>query len=107
MGVDVARFGNDKSVIAKMEGNLLYAIDQWEKIDTATFGDIVKSEIISEGIDDINVGVDVGQMLVEANTTRHSVTIIILACTEDELIPDVPAFAVSTRFEEAKRIFGD
>ena len=59
MGVDVARFGNDKSVIAKMQGSLLYSIDQWEKIDTATFADIVKSEIIAEGIDDCNVGVDV------------------------------------------------
>ena len=59
MGVDVARFGNDKSVIAKMEGNILYAVEQWEKIDTATFADIVKGEIIAEHIDSENVGVDV------------------------------------------------
>jgi hypothetical protein len=59
MGVDVARYGNDKSVIAKIEGNTLYSVEQWEKIDTVTFADIVKTEIIAEKIMSENVGVDV------------------------------------------------
>jgi hypothetical protein len=39
------------------------------------------------------------------NSTSHSVIIIVLGCSGDELINDVPTFSVSTRLEQAQQAF--
>ena len=39
------------------------------------------------------------------NSTCHTVVLIILACSEDELFDDVPTFAVNSRLSQAQEYF--
>jgi len=57
-GVDVARFGGDKSVIAKMMGNTLYYIKRYSKSDTVKFAHIVQAELLTDTGKPENVGID-------------------------------------------------
>ena len=57
MGVDVAEWGRDFSVIAKMDGNSLYFLKRY-KMDPTKFSDVVYSHAIDDRIDCRNVCVD-------------------------------------------------
>jgi hypothetical protein len=39
------------------------------------------------------------------NSTSYSLAIIVLGCSEDELINDIPAFSVNSRLEQAQKSF--
>jgi len=60
IGVDVARFGSDRSVICKRQGLHAYPLKKLSDIDTMTLADIVASEINTFQPD--GVFVDVGAM---------------------------------------------
>jgi len=59
-GVDVARFGDDRCVLAKMRGDTLYFLERYPaKIDVVDFGEEIHVESIDDGIEGKYIGVDV------------------------------------------------
>ncbi|MCU7496565.1 MAG: hypothetical protein HF311_13925 [Ignavibacteria bacterium] len=58
LGVDVARFGDDKTVFAFMENNVLQKIEEFEKKDIAEVAELLTDRIEAYKIKPENVGVD-------------------------------------------------
>jgi len=58
LGVDVARYGNDLSVIAKLSGNYLEYIRSFKHLDSTEMAEQVKNVILEDRTDSENVGID-------------------------------------------------
>jgi phage terminase large subunit len=58
LGVDVARYGDDKSVICEMDGNALIELKTYEGLSIDVFADKVAEKIRSNSIDADLVGID-------------------------------------------------
>jgi phage terminase large subunit len=59
LGCDVARFGDDSSIIAEMTGSILTNIKQFRGLRTDQFADEIHDRITKKEINPKNVGVDV------------------------------------------------
>jgi hypothetical protein len=58
LGVDVARFGNDKSVLLTLDGNIVEDIEEHENKSTVELSEYTKIKMINKQITADNVGVD-------------------------------------------------
>ena len=58
LGVDIARYGDDKSTLAKMEGNALNGLSSYDGKDVFEMSDIIEDEIKSGRYDADHVGID-------------------------------------------------
>jgi len=47
-GVDVARFGEDKTAIAKRQGHVVYSVERFSKLDTVAVTGLVEARLASE-----------------------------------------------------------
>jgi len=66
LGVDVARFGNDLSVVYKFEGGVLTFIDRWSKKDTVETSKRVVQHAIEQGATEVRIdGVGLGAGVVD------------------------------------------
>ena len=59
LGVDVARFGDDETVLAKMLGNALVEIQGYKNMSIDRTATITQNKIMEDGIDADMVGIDV------------------------------------------------
>jgi len=58
IGVDVARFGDDKTVICLIEGNTIKELDAYSGLSTDKVADRARMKMLSNGVDAPNVKVD-------------------------------------------------
>lgn len=58
LGVDVARFGDDETVIAHRIGNRLVSLDSWKRTDLVQVADFVEKKILEHRILAPNVRID-------------------------------------------------
>jgi len=58
LGVDVARFGSDDTVLCRMEGNAATGFDSHSGLDTSRISTVVQGAVNDHGIHWPNVGVD-------------------------------------------------
>jgi len=59
LGIDVARYGDDKTVFCRLQGNHLTEMKAWQGIDTTQSAQYAAQDIEEHGIDTDLVGVDV------------------------------------------------
>ena len=59
LGCDVARFGDDSSVIAYMEGNALISLETYKNKRTDEFADIIEKKAKANNVKAEDIGVDV------------------------------------------------
>lgn len=76
LGVDVARFGEDKTVIYKNHGGVVRKLAEWGKTDTQTTGDRIHDHALKEGatqvrIDGIGIGAGVVDRVVKLARNRY------------------------------------
>lgn len=82
LGVDIARFGEDKTVIYKNHGGHVRKLAEWGKTDTQTTGDRVNEYAIKEGatqvrIDGIGIGAGVVDRVAKLSRDRYLVVSLI------------------------------
>lgn len=73
LGVDVARFGEDKTVVYKNHGGHVRFLAEWNRTDTQTTGDRVNDLAIKEGATQVRIdGIGIGAGVVDrvANLAR-------------------------------------